>query len=62
MWHECGPSKRYLRNLVRRYIKRIEAEGQAVEDDDLLILVLKCSQRSDALPDPTETGYQSFFQ
>jgi hypothetical protein len=61
MWHECGPSKRYLRNLVRRYIKRIEAEGQAVEDDDLLILVLKCSQRSDALPDPTETGYQSFW-
>jgi Lysine methyltransferase len=60
MWNDFGPSKRYLRNLVRRFIRRIEAEGQAVEDEGLLILVLKCSQSSDIFPDPSESGYQSF--
>ena len=60
IWNDFGPSKRYLRNLVRRFIRRIEAEGQAVEDEDLLVLVLKCSQSSDVFPDPSESGYQTF--
>jgi hypothetical protein len=60
LWSDLGPSKRYLRSLVRRFIRRIEAEGHAVEDEDLLLLVLKCSQSSDVFPDPDENGYQSF--
>lgn len=59
-WNTMGPSERYLRKLVRYYVKRVEETGVQVESDDLLNIVLKAILKSDSLPDAEESCYLSF--
>ena len=61
-WNSFSPSKRYLRGLVRSYIRRIEEDGVPVESDSLSELVLRITLESDSLiPSPEESSYQSFL-
>ena len=61
-WNSFSPSKRYLRRLVRSYIRRIEEEGLPVESDSLSELVIRITLESDSLiPSPEESCYQSFL-
>jgi len=59
---EMGPSERYLRNLIRQFVRQSEKERRHVIEDDLLMeQVLWCSQRNDnVMPDPNEPCYQVF--
>jgi predicted nicotinamide N-methyase len=61
LWKDAfGPSKKYLRNLVRRYIRKMDACEVEPEADLLLELVVKCSLVSDILPNRMEACYKSF--
>lgn len=58
---DMGPSERYLRNLVRSFVRLTEQErGQMIENDEMMELVLWCSLFGDQVPDGGETCYQSF--
>lgn len=59
-WNTVGPSERYLRQLVRYYVKRVEETGVRVESDDLLNIVLKAILKNDSLPNADESCYLSF--
>jgi hypothetical protein len=59
-WNTMGPSERYLRKLVRYYVKRVEENGVHVESDDLLNVVLKAILKSNSLPNAEESCYLSF--
>jgi hypothetical protein len=60
-WNTFGPSERYLRKLVRYYVKRVEeTPGAHLESDDLLSVVLKTSLKSDSLPNAEESCYLTF--
>lgn len=57
-----GPSKRYLRNLVRAFVGRMESKSKVdLEDDDLMELVLWCALHNDTIPNADESSYQSFL-
>ena len=60
-WYsEYGPSKRYLQELLRQYIKRV-GEG-LVESEALLELLLGVLHTQDRdMPNPEDSCYLSFF-
>ena len=61
-WNSMGPSKRYLRRLIRSYVHQIEEQDGAVESDALSELVLRATFNSDPIvPSPEESCYQSFW-
>jgi hypothetical protein len=61
-WHILGPSERYLRRMVRCYVKRVEDQGVVVESDPLLELILRTTLKTDTpIPNADESGYLSFF-
>mmetsp|Transcript_25401 Transcript_25401/g.37507 ORF Transcript_25401/g.37507 Transcript_25401/m.37507 type:complete len:223 (-) Transcript_25401:2215-2883(-) len=56
-----GPAKRYLREIIRLFIKAIEDEGFPMENDELMELVMMTSNaKISSFPDPNEHCYQSF--
>ena len=60
-WNDkCGPSKRYLKALIRIYVSILEEENICVESDTLLSLVLQSSLSKDQVPQPDEACYLSF--
>jgi hypothetical protein len=59
-WTEFGPSKRYMKRLVSRYVNRLEKDGIPVESESLLGLILRVSLSKCCLPHPEETCYLAF--
>lgn len=60
-WNDQGPSERYMKVLVRKYVSEIEKDGIITESDTLLNLVLRASMSKDNVPDPNAACYLSFF-
>jgi Lysine methyltransferase len=60
LWNMFGPSKRYLRGLLQKYIRMVEAEGHTIEDDVLIAIIIHCNQIRDIYPDPSESCYLNF--
>jgi predicted nicotinamide N-methyase len=71
----CCPPNRYMKNMVRQYMKNMEQQGVAIENDNFLSLYYKlcviqpissiCGAKKSALafmdyPDPNESGYVTF--
>jgi len=64
LWNDekGGPSKRYLKEILRLFIRAVEGEGLSVENDDLMELVMITSNtKISIVPDPAEHCYQSFY-
>jgi hypothetical protein len=60
-WNEFGPSERYLKTVVRRYISSLDKDGGITpESEGLLDLVLRISLSKDRLPEPDDYCYMSF--
>lgn len=55
---EYGPSKRFLRSLVRKYICKIGEQN--VQSEPLLNLLLRVLQQDQDIPNPNQSCYASF--
>jgi len=61
-WTEFGPSKRYVKELVMQFVRRVEREGNVLESDMLADLIARVSViNADNAPDILESCYVSFF-
>jgi Lysine methyltransferase len=59
-WNEFGPSERYLKRLVQKYVSSLERSGNEVESDLLSELVFRLSLCKNTMPDANESCYLSF--
>lgn len=61
-WTECGPSRRYMKRLITRFVRLVEKNGGLIESDSLANIVAQASCiNTDGAPDPLESCYVSFF-
>lgn len=59
-WTEFGPSERYIKRLVSRYVNLLEKDGIPVESESLVRLILRISRSKSSLPHREEACYLSF--
>ena len=57
---EFGPSERYMKRLITRYVNVLEEVGASVESESLLGLILRVSLSRNCMPSPEEACYLSF--